>query len=150
MRSALLTVASDKTFGFDTAVATARVAIDAAHAEARSVDKGIGLVKIMGRSAGFLAAQATLASHEVNACLIPEAPFNMDGGEGPRAQSTRAFARNLAKLTAVPLIFWDERLSTAGVERDMIAADVSRLKRAKAVDKLAAAWILQSALDALA
>jgi 6-phosphofructokinase 1 len=72
----------DKTFGFDTAVAAARVAIDAAHAEARSVKRGIGLVKLMGRRAGFIAAQATLASHDVNACLVPEVPFDLRGPEG--------------------------------------------------------------------
>ena len=76
-------------------------------------------------------------------------PLNMDGSEGPRAQATRAFARNFARITARPILYWDERLSTAGVERAMIAADVSRAKRAEAIDKLAAAWILQSALDAL-
>ncbi len=65
----------DKTFGFETAVATARVAIDAAHAEASSVDRGVGLVKLMGRNAGFIAAHATLASHRVNACLVPEVGF---------------------------------------------------------------------------
>ena len=75
-------------------------------------------------------------------------PRNMDGSEGPRAQSTRAFARNLAPLER-PLLLWDERWSTQAVERAMIAADVSRAKRAVAVDKLAAAHILQGALDAL-
>jgi putative Holliday junction resolvase len=77
-------------------------------------------------------------------------PVNMDGSEGPRAQSTRAFARNLAKLTELPIAFWDERLSTAAVERDLIAADVSRKKRAAVIDQHAAAFILQGALDRLA
>ncbi len=77
-------------------------------------------------------------------------PINMDGTEGPRAQSTRAFARNLAKLTELPIAFWDERLSTAAVERDLIAADVSRKKRAAVIDQHAAAFILQGALDRLA
>jgi len=77
-------------------------------------------------------------------------PVNMDGSEGPRAQSTRAFARNFAKLTALPIAFWDERLSTAAVERDLIAADVSRKKRAAVIDQHAAAYILQGALDRLA
>ena len=77
-------------------------------------------------------------------------PINMDGTEGPRAQSTRAFARNFAKLTALPIALWDERLSTAAVERDLIAADVSRKKRAAVVDQHAAAYILQGALDRLA
>ena len=77
-------------------------------------------------------------------------PINMDGSEGPRAQSTRAFARNLVKLTALPIGLWDERLSTAAVERDLIAADVSRAKRAKVIDEHAAIFILQGALDRLA
>ena len=77
-------------------------------------------------------------------------PVNMDGSEGPRAQSTRAFARNLARLTELPIAFWDERLSTAAVERDLIAADVSRAKRAAVIDQHAAAFILQGALDRLA
>ena len=77
-------------------------------------------------------------------------PINMDGSEGPRAQSTRAFARNLAKLTELPIALWDERLSTAAVERDLIAADVSRKKRAAVIDQHAAAFILQGALDRLA
>jgi len=77
-------------------------------------------------------------------------PINMDGSEGPRAQSTRAFARNFAKLTTLPIAFWDERLSTAAVERELIAADVSRAKRAAVIDQHAAAFILQGALDRLA
>ncbi|CAN5922256.1 ATP-dependent 6-phosphofructokinase [soil metagenome] len=72
----------DKTFGFETAVATARLAIDSAHAEARSVVNGVGLVKLMGRNAGFIAASATLASQEVNACLVPEVPFDLAGDAG--------------------------------------------------------------------
>ena len=77
-------------------------------------------------------------------------PVNMDGSEGPRAQSTRAFARNFEKLTALPIALWDERLSTAAVERELIAADVSRKKRAAVIDQHAAAFILQGALDRLA
>jgi putative holliday junction resolvase len=76
-------------------------------------------------------------------------PVNMDGSEGPRAQSTRAFARNLARLTDLPIALWDERLSTAAVERELIAADVSRAKRAAVIDAHAAAYILQGALDRL-
>ena len=76
-------------------------------------------------------------------------PINMDGSEGPRAQSTRAFARNLAKLTELPIALWDERLSTAAVERELIAADVSRAKRAAVIDQHAAVFILQGALDRL-
>ena len=77
-------------------------------------------------------------------------PINMDGSEGPRAQSTRAFARNFAKLTELPIALWDERLSTAAVERELIAADVSRAKRAAVIDQHAAMFILQGALDRLA
>ena len=73
----------------------------------------------------------------------------MDGSDSPRTQSVRAFARNLAPL-GLPMLLWDERWSTQAVERAMIAADVSRAKRARAVDKLAAAHILQGAIDALA
>jgi putative holliday junction resolvase len=77
-------------------------------------------------------------------------PFNMDGSEGPRAQSTRAFARNLAKHTELPIALWDERLSTAAVERALIDADVSRAKRKAVIDQHAATYILQGALDRLA
>lgn len=77
-------------------------------------------------------------------------PLNMDGSEGPRAQSTRAFARNLAPKLDLPIVFWDERLSTSAVERMMIEeADMRRSKRAAVVDKLAASYILQGALDRL-
>ncbi|MBX2855547.1 MAG: Holliday junction resolvase RuvX [Rhodobacteraceae bacterium] len=81
--------------------------------------------------------------------LVIGLPANMDGSEGPRAQSTRAFARNLSQKTELPMLMWDERLSTVAVERTLIAADVSRAKRAEVVDKMAAAYILQGALDRL-
>lgn len=77
-------------------------------------------------------------------------PLNMDGSEGPRAQSTRAFARNLSRLTELPIGLWDERLSTVAVERELIAQDVSRAKRGKIIDEHAAIFILQGALDRLA
>ena len=76
-------------------------------------------------------------------------PLNMDGSEGPRAQSTRAFARNLAQKTPLPIVFWDERLSTSAVTRMLIEADTRRDKRAAVVDKLAASYILQGFLDRL-
>jgi len=79
--------------------------------------------------------------------LVIGLPVNLDGSEGPRAQSTRAFARNLAQLTDLPMSFWDERLSTAAAERVLLEADASRKRRAELIDKLAAAYILQSALD---
>lgn len=92
----------------------------------------------------------TLAAERSAVGLVIGLPINMDGTEGPRAQSTRAFARNLSRLTTLPIAFWDERLSTAAVERDLIAADVSRRKRAAVIDQHAAAFILQGALDRLA
>ena len=76
-------------------------------------------------------------------------PRNMDGTEGPRAQSTRAFARNLAQLTPVPICFWDERLSTVAAERALLEADTSRKRRAEVIDHVAASYILQGALDRL-
>ncbi|HEY4200097.1 MAG TPA: Holliday junction resolvase RuvX [Devosiaceae bacterium] len=76
-------------------------------------------------------------------------PLNMDGSEGPRAQSTRAFARNLAARITIPIVFWDERLSTSAVTRMLIEADTRRDRRAEVVDKLAASYILQGALDRL-
>ncbi len=91
-----------------------------------------------------------LAAERSAAGFVLGLPVNMDGSEGPRAQSTRAFARNFAKLTPLPIALWDERLSTAAVERDLIAADVSRKKRAAVIDQHAAAFILQGALDRLA
>jgi putative pre-16S rRNA nuclease len=76
-------------------------------------------------------------------------PINLDGSEGPRAQSTRAFARNLAPRIKVPMVLWDERLSTAAVERHLIEAGASRKRRAEVIDRMAAAYILQGALDRL-
>jgi len=81
--------------------------------------------------------------------LVIGLPINLDGSEGPRAQSTRAFARNLAAHVEVPIVFWDERLSTAAVERHLIEADVTRKRRAEVVDRMAAAYILQGALERL-
>ena len=81
--------------------------------------------------------------------IILGLPVNMDGSEGPRCQSTRAFARNFARLSPIPIVYWDERLSTAAVERMLIQADASRAKRDQVIDKLAAAWILQAVLDSL-
>ncbi|WP_252731371.1 Holliday junction resolvase RuvX [Lentibacter algarum] len=76
-------------------------------------------------------------------------PRNMDGSEGARCQSTRAFARNLARLTTAPITFWDERLSTVAAERALLEADTSRKRRAEVIDHVAASYILQGALDRL-
>ncbi|PJE27076.1 putative holliday junction resolvase [Pseudooceanicola antarcticus] len=76
-------------------------------------------------------------------------PRNMDGSEGPRCQKTRAFARNLARLTELPISYWDERLSTVAAERALLEADTSRRRRAEVIDHVAASYILQGALDRL-
>jgi len=96
------------------------------------------------------------AEHLLDICARQEVggivlglPLNMDGSEGPRAQATRAFARNLSQKTDLPITYWDERLSTAAVTRTLLEADSSRAKRADVVDKMAAAFILQGFLDRL-
>lgn len=81
--------------------------------------------------------------------LILGLPRNMDGSEGPRCQSTRAFARNLSRLTDLPIGFWDERLSTVAAERALLEADTSRRRRAQVIDHVAAGYILQGVLDRL-
>ncbi|MDZ4381836.1 MAG: Holliday junction resolvase RuvX [Parvibaculum sp.] len=91
---------------------------------------------------------ALAKSHDA-AALVFGLPLNMDGTEGPRCQSTRAFVRNLEKLTDLPVVFWDERMSTQAVTRTLLDADASRARRAELVDKMAAAYILQGALDRL-
>lgn len=95
-------------------------------------------------------ALLALASERNAVGFVLGLPINMDGTEGPRAQSTRAFARNFAQRTEIPIALWDERLSTAAVERALIAADASRKRRAAVIDQHAAAYILQGALDRLA
>ena len=109
-------------------------------------------VKTIARKAfkADAAAVLALAAERRAAGFVLGLPINMDGSEGPRAQSTRAFARNFAKLTDLPIGLWDERLSTAAVERGLIEADMSRARRAEVIDQHAAAFILQGALDRLA
>ncbi|QPH53115.1 Holliday junction resolvase RuvX [Pontivivens ytuae] len=96
-------------------------------------------------------AQALLAAGEERQVtgIVLGLPRNMDGSEGPRAQSTRAFARNLMGLTELPITFWDERLSTIAAERALLAADASRARRAEVIDSVAASYILQGLLDRL-
>ncbi|GGD05203.1 Holliday junction resolvase RuvX [Aquisalinus flavus] len=92
-------------------------------------------------------AMLALATERRVTGIVLGLPINMDGTEGPRAQATRAFARNLARLCDLPVAFWDERLSTAAAEREMIALDTSRARRAATIDEMAATYILQGALD---
>ena len=113
-----------------------------------------GVETIARRKFGVDAARLAelVAARDVRG-LVLGLPLNMDGTEGPRCQATRAFARNLARiegLAALPVLLWDERWSTVTVERDLVAQDVSRRRRAASVDRLAAAVILQACLDRLA
>ncbi len=94
------------------------------------------------------AALGTLIARQQVKGLVIGLPLNLDGSDSPRTQSTRAFARNMDDLR-LPILLWDERWSTAAVERQMIAEDLSRAKRAERVDKLAANYILQGAIDGL-
>lgn len=95
------------------------------------------------------AALADLIAAQSVRGIVVGLPLNLDGSDSPRTQSVRAFARNLADL-ALPILMWDERWSTVAVERSLIEQDASRARRAELVDKMAAAWILQGAIDALA
>jgi putative Holliday junction resolvase len=92
--------------------------------------------------------EAIIAQHGVGGLVIG-LPLNMDGSEGPSAQSAKAFGRNFAARSTLPILFWDERLSTAAVTRTLIDADASRKRRSEVVDKMAAAYILQGVLDRL-
>jgi len=102
-----------------------------------------------GKFSRDLPALRTLVGERGVAGIVLGLPLNMDGSEGPRAQSARAYARNLAPL-GLPVLLWDERWSTASAERALIAQDMSRARRAERIDSHAAAVILQAALDALA
>ncbi|MEE2859881.1 MAG: Holliday junction resolvase RuvX [Pseudomonadota bacterium] len=108
-------------------------------------------ITVIRRQKFTLDAEALLAIMRDRglAGLILGLPRNMDGSEGPRAQSTRAFARNLARLTDLPIGYWDERLSTVAAERALLEADTSRKRRAEVIDQVAAGYILQGALDRL-
>ena len=113
----------------------------------RSVASPIFVIRRTKFTEDAKALLAMMADRNI-AGLILGLPRNMDGSEGPRAQATRAFARNVEPL-GLPILLWDERWSTQAVERAMVAADISRAKRAERVDNAAASWILQGAIDAL-
>ena len=95
------------------------------------------------------AALQAIIAHRAIGGVVLGLPFNMDGTEGPRAQSTRAFARNLDRLIDLPIAFWDERLSTVAAERALLEADTTRKRRAEVIDHVAAGYILQGVLDRL-
>lgn len=92
------------------------------------------------------ALKKIISDHAIGGLIIGD-PINMDGSSGPRTQSTRTFISNIAKHIALPMLLWDERMSTMAVERMMVEADLTRQRRAKLVDKLAACYILQGAID---
>ncbi|WP_340107125.1 Holliday junction resolvase RuvX [Pikeienuella sp. HZG-20] len=133
-------------FGLDLGTKTIGVAISDTRLSIASPAEVIRRAKFTVDAAALLALAETRAA----AGFVLGLPRNMDGSEGPRCQSTRAFARNLSRLTPLPIMFWDERLSTVAVERTLLAADQSRKRRAEVIDKMAAAFILQGALDRLA
>jgi putative holliday junction resolvase len=114
----------------------------------RRLATGVGTIqrKAFTSDAGRL---LTMASERGAVGFVLGLPVNMDASEGPRAQSTRAFARNFARLTDLAVALWDERLSTAAVERELIGTDMSRARRAEVIDEHAAIFILQGALDRL-
>jgi putative Holliday junction resolvase len=102
-----------------------------------------------GKFSTDAAALVALLDRENAGAVVMGLPLNMDGSEGPRAQASRAFVRNMARLSALPFVFWDERLSTVAAERTLIEMDFSRRKRAGKIDSAAAAFILQGVLDRL-
>jgi putative Holliday junction resolvase len=114
----------------------------------RQVATPLTTIRRVKFTADAQALLALLGARDI-AGLILGLPRNMDGSEGPRAQATRAFARNLGRLTPLPIGFWDERLSTVAAERALLAADTSRKRRSEVIDHVAAGFILQGALDRL-
>lgn len=117
-------------------------------------DRGLSFAHprpVIRRAKFTIDAQALLKVLETEnaGAIVIGLPVNMDGSEGPRAQATRAFVRNMEKLTRLPFAFWDERLSTVAAERALVGMDVSRQKRSQRIDSAAAAFILQGALDRL-
>ncbi|QIE57779.1 Holliday junction resolvase RuvX [Pikeienuella piscinae] len=132
-------------FGLDLGTKTIGVAISDTRLSVASPAEVIRRAKFSVDAAALL----SLAEPRAATGFVLGLPRNMDGSEGPRCQSTRAFARNLSRLTSLPITFWDERLSTVAVERTLLEADQSRKRRGEVVDKMAAAFILQGALDRL-
>lgn len=137
--------ASGKLLGLDLGTKTIGVAISDSLRYTATPLETIGRTKFAADAARLV----ELVGENGAVGLVLGLPLNMDGSEGPRSQSTRAFARNLAQKTPLPIVFWDERLSTSAVTRVLIEADTRRDRRAEVVDKLAASYILQGYLDRL-
>ncbi|MBP7241631.1 Holliday junction resolvase RuvX [Amaricoccus sp.] len=132
--------------GLDLGTATIGVAVSDVDRRIASPLRTIRRTKFGVDAAALLA----IVTDRAIAGLVLGLPRNMDGTEGPRAQSTRAFTRNLGRLTPLPIAFWDERLSTVAAERALLEADASRRRRAEVIDHVAAGYILQGMLDRLA
>ncbi len=132
-------------FGLDLGTATIGVAVSDTRLQVASALSTIRRIKFTRDAAELIA----LAEARAIGGIVLGLPRNMDGSEGPRAQATRAFARNLGRLLPLPMTFWDERLSTVAAERALLEADASRRRRAEVIDQVAAAYILQGALDRL-
>ncbi len=113
----------------------------------RSIASGLVTLRRSRRLAEDLRQLLDLVERHGVGGFVVGLPLNLDGSEGPRAQATRAFVRNLAKATPLPVLYWDERLSTVAAERTLLEADLSRRRRAEVIDKVAATLILQGALD---
>ncbi len=126
----------DKTIGV--AVSDGMRAVASPHETVRRKKFGVDAARLL----------EIVAERDV-AGIILGLPYNMDGSEGPRCQSTRAFARNLERLTELPIGYWDERLSTVAAERALLEADATRKRRAEVIDNIAASYILQGVLDRL-
>ncbi|MCQ0969076.1 Holliday junction resolvase RuvX (plasmid) [Paracoccus sp. TK19116] len=131
--------------GLDLGTKTIGVAVSDGLRQVSSPLKTIKRLKFTLDATALLA----IAAERNLAGLVLGLPLNMDGSEGPRAQSTRAFARNLERMTPLPISFWDERLSTVAAERALLEGDTSRRRRAEVIDQVAAGLILQGALDRL-
>jgi len=115
----------------------------------RTIASPLAVIRRTKFQADLLELRRAIETHRPVA-LVLGLPVNMDGSEGTRAQATRGFARNIERELGLPILFWDERLSTAAVTRTLIEADASRKRRGEVVDKVAAAYILQGVLDRMA
>jgi putative Holliday junction resolvase len=132
-------------FGLDVGTKTLGLALSDV---TRTIASGFTTLR-RGKFAGDARRLLQLAQEHGVGGLVVGLPINLDGTEGPRAQATRAFTRNLSSLTDLPILLWDERMTTAAAERTLLEADLSRRRRSEVIDKVAATLILQSALDRL-
>ncbi len=137
---------NQRLLGFDLGTKTIGLALSDV---SRTIASPLETIKRIKFSKDVLRITSLIETHNIGG-LVLGFPLNMDGSEGPRIQATRAFARNLSALVTQPILFWDERLSTAVVTRTLLEADASRQRRSELVDKMAASYILQGMLDRMA